>query len=100
MKHAILGPGGVGGLMGACLAKIGESVTMVVRPETLEQYPRQLQLESPFGNFTVPIERTLQVPPVDVLWIAVKATQLETALLSIPTADIAGALMPDSALAG
>jgi 2-dehydropantoate 2-reductase len=94
MKHAILGPGGVGGLMGACLAKIGESVTMVVRPETLEQYPRQLHLESPFGNFTVPIERTSKVPPVDVLWIAVKATQLEIALHSIPTADIAGGLVP------
>jgi 2-dehydropantoate 2-reductase len=94
MKHAILGPGGVGGLMGACLAKTGASVTMVVRPDALEQYPRQLQFESPFGNFTVPIERTSQVPPVDVLWITVKATQLETALRSIPAADTAGVIVP------
>jgi 2-dehydropantoate 2-reductase len=94
MKHAILGPGGVGGLMGACLAKTGASVTMVVRPDALEQYPRQLQFESPFGNFTVPIERTSQVPPVDVLWITVKATQLETALRSIPAADTAGSIVP------
>jgi ketopantoate reductase len=48
MKHAILGAGGVGGLIGACLAKSGASVTMVVRPESLASYPTQLQLESPF----------------------------------------------------
>src|SRR6266403_86468 len=94
MKHAILGPGGVGGLMGACLAKTGASVTMVVRPDALEQYPRQLQLESPFGNFSVPIERTSQVPPVDVLWITVKATQRESALRSVPATDTAGAIVP------
>jgi len=94
MRHAILGPGGVGGLIGACLAKTGASVTLVVRPEALEQYPRQLQLESPFGNFTVPVERAAQVPPVDVLWVAVKATQLETALRSIPAANTADAIVP------
>jgi 2-dehydropantoate 2-reductase len=94
MKHAILGPGGIGGLMGACLAKTGASVTMVVRPDALEQYPRQLEFESPFGDFTVPIERTSQVPPVDVLWITVKATQLDAALRSVPAADTAGAIVP------
>ena len=94
MKHAILGPGGVGGLMGACLAKTGAAVTMVVRPEALEQYPRQIKLESPFDNFTVQIERSSQVPAVDVLWITVKATQLETALRSIPTADSVAAIVP------
>jgi 2-dehydropantoate 2-reductase len=94
MKHAILGPGGVGGLMGACLAKTGAAVTLVVRPETLDQYPRQLQLESPFGNFTVPIERASRVPPADVVWIAVKSTQLETALRSLPATDTVGAIVP------
>jgi 2-dehydropantoate 2-reductase len=94
MRHAILGAGGVGGLIGACLAKAGEPVTMVVRPETLERYPHQLQLESPFGNFAVPVQRAAEVPPVDVVWIAVKATQLETALRSIPAANIADAMVP------
>ena len=55
MKHAILGAGGVGGLIGACLARSGASVTMVLRPESLAHYPAQLQLESPFGNFSVPV---------------------------------------------
>lgn len=80
--------------MGAYLAKTGATVTMVVRPEVLEQYPRHIKLESPFDTFTVPIERSSQVPPADVLWITVKATQLETALRSIPAADTVGAIVP------
>jgi 2-dehydropantoate 2-reductase len=94
MRHAILGPGGVGGLIGACLAKNGAPVTMVVRPEALDKYPRQLQLESAFGNFTVEVEKSAQVPPVDVLWITVKATQLDAALRSIPSANTADAIVP------
>ena len=80
--------------MGACLAKSGAAVTIVVRPEVLEKYPRQIKLESPFDNFTVPIERASGVPTVDVLWITVKATQLETALRSIPAVDTVGAIVP------
>lgn len=95
MRHAILGPGGVGGLMGACLAHAGDSVTMVVRPGTLEQFPAKLQLESPLlGNFIVSVDRAEQVPPADILWIAVKATQLDSALQSVPKGDIAGAVVP------
>jgi 2-dehydropantoate 2-reductase len=94
MKHAILGAGGVGGLIGACLAKSGASVTMVLRPESLASYPTQLQLESAFGNFSVPVARAAQVPPADVLWIAVKATQLEAALASFTKPDSVSAVVP------
>ena len=94
MRHAILGVGGVGGLIGACLAKLGESVTVVVRPEALTQYPEQLHLESAFGNFSVPVARSAEVPPCDVLWIAVKATQLDTALASITKPQAVGAIVP------
>jgi 2-dehydropantoate 2-reductase len=94
MHHAILGPGGVGGLIGACLGRSGESVTVVVRPEALRQYPDYLRLDSPFGNFTVPVRRAAKVPPSDVLWITVKATQLEVALRSLPGADAAQAIVP------
>lgn len=94
MRHAILGAGGVGGLIGACLAKSGASVTMVVRPESLAHYPAQLQLESPFGNFSVPVARAAEVPPADVLWIAVKATQLEAALSSFTNPDSVSAIVP------
>jgi 2-dehydropantoate 2-reductase len=76
LRHAILGVGGVGGLMAASLARLGDPVTAVVRPESLATYPQKLKLESPFGSFSVPVAVSAEVPPVDVLWIAVKATQL------------------------
>jgi 2-dehydropantoate 2-reductase len=94
MRHAILGAGGVGGLIGACLAHAGDSVTLIVRRETLAQYPRQLQLESPFGNLTVNVSVAAEVPPVDVLWITVKATQLEPALVALENPDAVRAIVP------
>jgi len=93
-KHAILGVGGVGGLIGACLAHLGDSVTVVVRPESLAAYPEQLRLESAFGNFKVPVARATEVPPVDVLWIAVKATQLEESLKAITKPESVKAIVP------
>jgi 2-dehydropantoate 2-reductase len=84
MRHAILGAGGVGGLIGVALAKSGESVTLVLRPEALKDYPAELSLESPLGSFSVPVDRAASVAaPYDVLWITVKATQLETALRGV-----------------
>jgi 2-dehydropantoate 2-reductase len=94
LRHAILGAGGVGGLIGACLAKNGASVTMVVRPASLAQYPEQLQLESPFGNFRVPVLRSAEVPAADVLWVTVKATQLEAALGTFTKAHSVRAIVP------
>ncbi len=94
MRHAILGAGGVGGLIGACLARSGEAVTVVVRPESLAHYPEQLRLESAFGNFSVPVERSVEVPPVDVLWITVKATQLDAALPAITKPESVRAIVP------
>jgi 2-dehydropantoate 2-reductase len=96
MRHAILGAGGVGGLIGVALAKSGESVTLVLRPETLKDYPAELSLESPLGSFSVPVDRSDSVvAPCDVLWITVKATQLESALRSV-TVDSSqiGAVVP------
>jgi 2-dehydropantoate 2-reductase len=94
LRHAILGAGGVGGLIGACLAHSGASVTLVVRREVLAQYPRQLRLESPFGNFTVDVAVAAEVPAVDVLWITVKATQLESALGGLKSPDAVRAIVP------
>ena len=94
LHHAILGAGGVGGLIGACLAHAGDSVTLVVRPETLASYPRKLRLESPFGNFTVDVAISAEVPPVDVLWITVKATQLDKALGALKNPNAVRAIVP------
>jgi 2-dehydropantoate 2-reductase len=94
MRHAILGAGGVGGIMGACLARNGDSVAMVVRPEKLQSYPKQLHLESPFGKFDVDVAVAAEVPAVDVLWITVKATQLESALKALKNPDAVKAIVP------
>jgi len=82
-------------VLGACLARSGEPVTMVVRATALAEFPGELQLESRLvGKFTVPVEKSATVPSTDVLWIAVKATQLEWALRSVPEATPIGALVP------
>ena len=94
MRHAILGAGGVGGLIGACLAHAGDWVTLVVRREALAQYPRQLRLESAFGNFEVEVACAAEVPPVDALWITVKATQLEPALAALKNPAAVRAIVP------
>lgn len=94
LRHAILGAGGVGGLIGACVAHNGSPVTLVVRPESLAHYPKELQLESPFGNIRVPVAISVEVPPCDVLWVTVKATQLEESLRSVKQPDAVRAMVP------
>jgi 2-dehydropantoate 2-reductase len=96
VQHAILGPGGVGGLVGAVLARAGETVRLMVRPAAVEHYPHELLLSSrASGTFSVAVSVTSELSqPVDVLWIAVKATDLATALESIRVTDQSGALVP------
>jgi 2-dehydropantoate 2-reductase len=94
MRHAILGAGGVGGLIGACLAHAGETVTLVVRPEKLDAHPPKLQLDSTLGNWSVEVRWASSVPPADVLWLTVKATQLEGALRLITDIGSIGAIVP------
>jgi 2-dehydropantoate 2-reductase len=94
MRHAILGAGGVGGLIGACLAHAGASVTLVVRSEALAQYPKTLRLESPLGKFETKVDVSAEVPSADLLWLAVKATQLESALGAIKNPGGVQAIVP------
>jgi 2-dehydropantoate 2-reductase len=66
----------------------------VVRREAVQHYPKQLRLESPFGNFTVDVAVAPEVPAVDVLWLTVKATQLEPALSAFRDPDAVKAIVP------
>lgn len=82
MRHAILGPGGIGGFVGAILSNAGEDVTVIVRPGADKSYPKLLSLDSPFGTIAgakVSV-RSLLATSLDVLWVTVKATQLDAAL--------------------
>lgn len=84
MKHAILGAGGVGGLIGANLAHEGDRVTLLLRPETLAKYPRLLRLEGPASTIEAEVRTDTELrEPVDVLWTTVKAYQLVAALRTV-----------------
>src|SRR5438105_12568667 len=91
MEHAILGAGGVGGLVAGVLAQAGEPVTLVVRPEATADYPEKLCLQRPAtGEQEFAMAHTALLDhPVDVLWITVKATQLGAALQQVPGAPAA-----------
>jgi len=89
MKHAILGAGAIGGLVGTALGSIGEDVTMIVRAARLANYPHNLSLERPPGSESLTAAAkavTRLEEPVDVLWIATKTYQLQNALELIRTA--------------
>jgi 2-dehydropantoate 2-reductase len=93
MKHAILGAGAIGGLIGTVLASLGEDVTVVVRPEKVASYPANLSLERPWGSLTA-LARAVSAltEPVDVLWIATKTYQLQSALEAVKS--LPGCVVP------
>jgi 2-dehydropantoate 2-reductase len=82
MRHAILGAGGVGLLIGGALAQAGKPVVLILRPAALEEYPGGIHVESVvLGEFDVDVPASTRLDrPVDVLWVTVKAPQLEDAL--------------------
>jgi 2-dehydropantoate 2-reductase len=93
MRHAVLGAGGIGGLVGAALARAGGQVVLLMRPESIARYPGRMAIESDvLGNFEVdvPAEPALEAP-IDVLWVTVKATGLESALELAPPARVGAA---------
>jgi 2-dehydropantoate 2-reductase len=85
MRHAVLGAGGVGGLVGGALAKAGHPVTLLVRPGRTDHYPERLSVESEtLGTFEAPVRVADRFDGhFDVVWITVKATALEVALRAV-----------------
>ena len=93
VRHAVLGPGGIGGLIGGLLARAGRDVIFVVRPGQAASYPRSVHVESViYGEFDADVQVTERLSsPVDVLWVTCKATQLENAIPAVPPETAAGA---------
>src|SRR5918997_437510 len=92
LRVAVLGPGGVGGLLAALLARAGAAVTCLASATTTERVRTDgIRVESgQFGDFTTPVDATERLAePVDVLLVTVKATQLDEALERAP-ADVLG----------
>ncbi|EMF55742.1 MULTISPECIES: 2-dehydropantoate 2-reductase [Streptomyces] len=84
---AVLGPGGVGGLLAALLARAGNRV-ICLAGEATSQVLRSDGIEvrsARFGEFTARVETATQLgEPVDAALIAVKHTSLATALDRLP----------------
>jgi 2-dehydropantoate 2-reductase len=95
-RVAVLGPGGVGGLLGGLLARHGATVVCLAGAETaaiLDSRGVRVQSEQ-FGNFEVPIRAAERLTePVDACLVAVKATQLDAALERLPANVLGDALV-------
>ncbi|AVH58980.1 MULTISPECIES: ketopantoate reductase family protein [Streptomyces] len=84
---AVLGPGGVGGLLAALLARTGHRVICLAAEETVRVLATDgISVRSgPFGDFTARVEADTELrEPVDACLIAVKATALDAALERLP----------------
>jgi 2-dehydropantoate 2-reductase len=86
MIVAVLGPGGVGGLIAGLLERAGTPVVVVAREATVEAISeRGLRVDSvSFGEFVVHPRAVARLEePVDVLIVATKASGLQAALRRI-----------------
>jgi len=86
MNIAVLGPGGVGGLIAGLLERDGTPVVVVAREATAETISeRGLRVDSvSFGEFvTHPRALARLEGPVDMLIVATKASGLESALARV-----------------
>jgi len=83
IRVAVLGPGGVGGLLAAVLARAGHEVVCLASDSTAEVLrTKGIRLSSAqFGDFTAQVEADTRLrEPVDLCFIAVKQTALEDSL--------------------
>jgi 2-dehydropantoate 2-reductase len=87
LRVAVLGPGAVGGLLAALLARAGNSVVVLAGKSTARAIAeRGLSVESRrFGDFHVSVDSAVRLQSnVDFCLITVKATQLDEALERVP----------------
>ncbi|MER7573627.1 2-dehydropantoate 2-reductase [Streptomyces sp. NPDC126514] len=93
---AVLGPGGIGGLLGALLSRAGHRVVCLAGEETVGTLRDSgIQVRSGlYGDFHVPVEAdTVLREPVDACLVAVKHTSLDAALERIPAEALGDALL-------
>jgi 2-dehydropantoate 2-reductase len=86
-RVAVLGPGAVGGLLGALLARRGDAVTCLAPPATAAHIAANgLELRSRMlGDAKVAVRAASRLEePVDACLVTVKATQLERAVEAVP----------------
>ncbi|MDI2125645.1 ketopantoate reductase family protein [Yinghuangia seranimata] len=93
---AVVGPGGVGGLLAALLSRAGHRVICVagdVTAAALREHGIQVHSRQ-FGDFAVQVEADTELrEPVDVCIVAVKSTSLDSALDRVPPKAVAEGLV-------
>jgi 2-dehydropantoate 2-reductase len=95
-RVAVLGPGGVGGLLAALLARRGDRVTCLAPPATAAHLAANgLELRSPaLGDDRVAVEAPPRLDhPVDVCFVTVKAAQLGAAVEAVPAEGLGDGLV-------
>lgn len=94
MKILVLGAGAIGGYFGARLAQAGADVAFLVRDKRAAQLrERGLVVRSPHGDFTQAVRPVLAAElrePCDLVLLACKAYDLDSAIASIRPAVGAG----------
>ncbi|MEV5430959.1 2-dehydropantoate 2-reductase [Streptomyces sp. NPDC052701] len=93
---AVLGPGGVGGLLAALLSRAGHRVVCLAGDTTAGTLrTRGLEVRSGrFGDFAVPVEADTRLrEPVDACLITVKHTALHDALTRVPPHTLGDGLL-------
>ncbi len=90
MSFAVLGPGGVGGLLAALLSRGGDRVVVLH-----DSAPREIHVESKrFGDFTAEVHTAPRLAErVDAVLVTVKATHLDDAVDRVPAAALGDALV-------
>jgi 2-dehydropantoate 2-reductase len=92
----VVGPGGVGGLLGAVLTRAGHRVVYVAKPETAATLTSGgISVRSAqFGEFHVPAKAAPRLAgQVDMVLLAVKATSLDEALAGVPSEALGDGLV-------
>ncbi|UFS98095.1 ketopantoate reductase family protein [Nocardia huaxiensis] len=93
---AVLGPGGVGGLLAALLVRAGHRVICLAAEPTAQTLAAQgIRVRSgQFGEFAVPVEAdTVLREPVDACLVAVKQTALADSLARVPAEALGDGLI-------
>ncbi|MDX3532000.1 2-dehydropantoate 2-reductase [Streptomyces sp. ID05-39B] len=93
---AILGPGGVGGLLAGLLSRAGHQVICLSGEDTATHLRTQgVRVRSArFGDFAAPVAADTELRvPVDAVLITVKHTALDAALTRVPSAALGDALL-------
>ncbi|MFH0518863.1 ketopantoate reductase family protein [Streptomyces sp. M41] len=96
LRVAVLGPGGIGGLLAALLSRSGHRVVCLAGDETAKTLrTAKIQVRSGlFGDFTAEVDADTELrEPIDACLIAVKATALDEALTRVSPAVLGDALV-------